>query len=127
MKGPEKIIRKSIKNYYDYSIFEYQKNKREEKEEAVKYLIISLIFLSFGYLGKINFFKNIIFNTVNEILFIGGWVLMWEFFSKIFLTHDRLRKEYRKSKRILESDIVFKYEKKINTLFATVQNKKEDE
>lgn len=122
----ERIIRKSMENYYDYLIFEYQKEKREEKEEAIKYLVISLVFLSFGYLGKINFFKNIILNTVNEILFIGGWVLMWEFFSKIFLTHDKLRKEYKKSKRILEADIVFKYETKMNTLFATVQKKKED-
>jgi hypothetical protein len=122
----EKIITKSIRNYYDYSIFEYQKKKREEKEEAIKYLMISLVFLFFGYLGRINFFKNIIFNTINEVLFIGGWVLMWEFFSKLFLTHDELRKEYKKSKRILEADIVFKYEKKINTLVAIVPKKTEE-
>ncbi|TCT15385.1 hypothetical protein EDC18_10390 [Natranaerovirga pectinivora] len=96
----------AYKNFYSYALSRLNKSKSNLNRKNFLYLVLSVFFLTGGF-----FFRevNLFFKILQEGIFIGGWVFLWEFFTNVFISKRELQKEYKLYKRLYHSDIRFIY------------------
>lgn len=104
----EKAVEAAYKNYYAYAVEKAEEKRITLRKKSIKYLMLSLLFLSIGYFFQ-STYENVIFNVLEEGIFIGGWVFLWEFFTDIFMTRRELKAKYRLMIRLYNADIKFIY------------------
>jgi hypothetical protein len=104
----ESTLKSAYQNYYNFAMHRLSKDKSNLNKKNSVYLILSLLFLSFGYLF-IKSDQNIFLNVLQEGIFIGGWVFLWEFFTNTFISKRDLVREYKLYQRLFDADIQFTY------------------
>lgn len=110
-RNPNKEIAliSAYRNFYDYAIERLNKSKTNLHKRTASSFFLSMLFLSIGY-----FFRsensNLLLDVLNEGIFIGGWVFLWEFFTKMFITKREVQNEYMVYKRLYNSEILFVYQ-----------------
>lgn len=105
----EGLSKAGIKNYFNYTVHFIRKELNQIRDKIIFYVIMSIAFLSIGYLSgkqiKPNFFTTILV----EGLTIGGWVFLWEVFSLFFFSRQEVIGRLKRYIRLEETKISFKY------------------
>lgn len=104
----EIAVESAYKNYYSYAVEKIARSRIKLRKKYILYFFLATLFLSAGYFfqyGK----ENVIIKVINEGIFIGGWVFLWEFFTNVFMTRRELNTKYRLYRRIYLSEILFVY------------------
>lgn len=108
----ENTITAGIHNYFNFCLLNIAKEKKNFMKKTLKYFLLSLFFLFTATILKIKVADQVMVETLTEVLFIGGWVFMWETFSNLFIARDDLLKEEKEYERFLKAEILYKYEKR---------------
>lgn len=89
------LFKKTIQDEYNYSLRKHRYNN-----------IMQIIYLILGIL--ILFISNFLDNSIifQELLIIGGWVLIWEMIELEIFTDLEEQKKRRILKRLLNSEII---------------------
>ncbi len=89
------LFKKTIQDEYNYSLRKHRYNN-----------IMQIIYLLLGIL--ILFISNFLDNSIifQELLIIGGWVLIWEMIELEIFTDLEEQKKRRILKRLLNSEII---------------------
>ncbi len=104
----EKAVVAAYRNYYSYVVEKAEVKQFKLRKKSIKYLMLALLFLGTGYFLQ-SAYENVILNVLEEGVFIGGWVFLWEFFTDIFMTRRELKLKYNLKKRLYETEIRFQY------------------
>lgn len=105
----EKKALSAIHNNFLTSLYFTKKELGYSMRKILLYVILGFSFIGIAYVVKNQLNINIGFDLLNEGLFIGGWVLLWEAFSLFFFSMHDLRKKKSMYTRFLESKISFIY------------------
>ena len=104
----ETALISAYQNYYNYAIDRLCKVISGLHKRILTYLLLSGLFLSFGYfLGGTG--PSVLFKVLHEGIFIGGWVFLWEFFTNFFIKKRELQEEYNLINRLYQAEIRFVY------------------
>lgn len=98
----------AYRNFYAYALEKIQRNWQSIRKRTITYLGLSFVFLGVGYFYSTDA-ENVLLSVLNEGVFIGGWVFLWEFFTDLFITRRDLGREYKLYKRLYESEVRFVY------------------
>lgn len=104
----ETAVEAAYQNYYSYEIVKIAKNLAKLRKRNISYFLLAILFLSLGYIFQFGP-DNVAFDVIQEGIFIGGWVFLWEFFTDIIITRKKLIAEHKLYKRILQSELSFIY------------------
>ena len=66
-----------------------------------------LLLLAASFMTRLKV-DNLFFTTLNEGIFIGGWVFMWEAISSNSIEKKEIRNRYGQYKRFFDSPIEFR-------------------
>jgi len=104
----ETTLISAYKNYYHYTMERVRKGTMNMHRKTLSYLFLSLILLSVGYFFAWDS-EAVVLKVLQEGIFIGGWVFLWEFFTNIFITTRELQNEFKLFKRLFDAEIRFVY------------------
>jgi hypothetical protein len=103
----EAAVEAAYRNYYSYEIVKVAKNIAKLSKKTLSNFLLSMGFLSIGYFFQ--FGNSVILDVLQEGIFIGGWVFLWEFFTDIITTRRELLAENKLYKRIYHSELRYIY------------------
>lgn len=107
-KSLEDIGITALQNYFDFRIFINRRRMYRLIKTASLYLTLGFIFI-FSANQLADYLQNITSSIFSEGLFIGGWVFVWESVSLLFFKTRIIHNESRRFKKIVQSDVVYKY------------------
>ena len=99
-----------IRYYYSYLANRTRQEIRQKRLQAVKYVLISLAFITTAVLSTPLIVNNVVFEIANEGLHIGGWVFLWEAFLVNFISMDENKANVQQAERLCKASILFTYE-----------------
>ncbi|MBN2406105.1 MAG: hypothetical protein JXJ19_00250 [Elusimicrobia bacterium] len=106
----ENTIIEGISTYYNTLHDAEQKEIMRTNKRIIRYIItaFSLLFLAIGTqtVAPLNIFLNVL----QEGLFIGGWVFLWEAFNVFFFAGKHRMRRAREYTRYAQAPIWFKYD-----------------
>ncbi|QRN86397.1 hypothetical protein JR334_04005 [Clostridia bacterium] len=100
---------KGMHNYFEYQLRRIKKNKLRVLREIVSYTFIGGILLTAGYYLESHGSESIFFSVLDEGLFIGGWVMLWEMFSAWFFDMKKIINKGKHFERLNNSKIIYSY------------------
>lgn len=102
----EQILVSALKHHFDYMAIRNEKKRRKEHLEAMKYFVLGIIFFIIAYMGP---FKSdtLMVRIMEDGLFVGGWVFMWETFSNLFIESREFNEERAIIKRFMKANVRF--------------------
>jgi hypothetical protein len=104
----ENTIRSAYQNHYNHVLQRLDKSLSDLFRKGSISFVLSLVFLTVGSI----FFKDeksIFFRVLNEGIFIGGWVFLWEFFTDISIKRMKIVDELKLYKRLQNAEVRFIY------------------
>lgn len=105
----EQRIILGLRTYFSFLMYSLKKDIQESYKKNLLYLITSiLLLLSASFLSSLGY-SYLLYNTLIEGLFIGGWVFLWEVISSFFIKHQSIRKKYHQYQRLFQVPIQFNY------------------
>lgn len=104
----EQQLVSALHHQYNYMLSKNQRNRRRENKEALKYLLLGFLFFLIAYLGILDY-ANLAYRILNDGLFVGAWVFVWEAFSNVFIESRDLRDEKRIIKRFIHAEVRYFY------------------
>ncbi|NLZ38370.1 MAG: hypothetical protein GX893_02020 [Firmicutes bacterium] len=107
-EGKEKALISAYRNYYSYTLARFAKNMKKLRQKNIYSLFMSIVFLSIGYYWGSRV-SSVLLKVVQEGIFIGGWVFLWDFFTDIFITRRKHFEEYKLYERLYQADLRFVY------------------
>lgn len=102
----EKQLICALQYQFEYMLSRNLKKRRHENLEALKYFVLGIMFFLIAYLKLIDT-DIMIFRILEDGLFVGGWVFMWETFSNLFIESRELHEEKVTIKRFMNALIKF--------------------
>lgn len=72
----------------------------------MKYFVMGIVFFIIAYMGPFTA-DRLAVQILEDGLFVGGWVFMWETFSKLFIESRELQEERQIIKRFMKAQIRF--------------------
>lgn len=111
----ESYLISAYKNYYNYEAERINKQKRALRNKTISHLFFSFALLSLYFLWEVfsedkgSFFMSF---PLKEGIMIGGWVFLWEVFTNVFIKRKEIQTEYKKLKRLHETNVKFVYNNK---------------
>lgn len=104
----EHKAQKAFQNYYNANVHFINQTLKSDYKKILSYLFIGFLFVTSTYFLESNSIA-VSFDILNEGLFIGGWVFLWEAFSLFFFEiNDKINKRKRHL-RFAKTVIIFKY------------------
>lgn len=104
----EKNLLAAYLNYYEYELEKQRRKMHTLNSTTISFFILSLFFLSLG-----TFFfteeQNVFLSIMQEGIFIGGWVFLWQVFTNMFIDRRELLTEYKLYQRLYTAKINFMY------------------
>lgn len=104
----EKALLEAYTNHFLFMIGRVNKRQGNIRNKIISNLFLSISFLFFGtfytYPGH-----NVLLAILQEGIFIGGWVFLWEVFTLVFITLRDLKKRRKELTRLLNAEIRFVY------------------
>ncbi|MDF2821106.1 MAG: hypothetical protein K0R15_1547 [Clostridiales bacterium] len=104
----ENSVVSAYRNYYAYAIEKVNKSRKRLRKINISYFLLAIILLSIGYFFQ-NGTESVLLDVLNEGVFIGGWVFLWEVFTNIFIIRRDIQTKNSIYKRLYLSDIIFVY------------------
>lgn len=108
-KSYEEKVKYSIRNYYHLLLANEIKYIKSMYKKIILYSIISFIVIFIKMMFSSLNIHNILYNTLCEIINIGGWVFLWEAVSLYFFNSNTHKDNIKIYKNILHSNISFIY------------------
>lgn len=106
----EKRIESGLKTYFSFLMNSLEKNLKRSYQKNIIYIMTAFFLLFIAALAStIIDDKEIIFSTLIQGLYIGGWVFLWEAISSFSFYNRDIKYEYRQYKRFNNAPIYFKY------------------
>ncbi len=111
----ESYLISAYKNYYNYEAERINKQKCALRNKTISHLFFSFALLSLYFLWEVfsedkgSFFMSF---PLKEGIMIGGWVFLWEVFTNVFIKRKEIQTEYKRLKRLQETNIKFVYNNK---------------
>ncbi len=82
---------------------------RRRRGDALKYLLVSFLCLSFYVVTERLGLNNFFLNLLTEAVLIGGWLFMWEAVTVNFIEMDKYNQNIKKLKRLIQAKMNFSY------------------
>lgn len=112
----EKMISNGIKSYFYYSIHSEEVALRDMRAKMAMYVGASISFLVLAFFAGNIPVENVLTITLNEGLYIGGWVFLWEAISLFSFNRSKIYRKIKEYKRFLKAPVYFEYTNKCNTI-----------
>ena len=112
----EKEVIAGIRHYFNYLVNRTRQEIRQKRLRAIKYVLISLAFITTAVLSTPLMTNNVAFEIVNEGLHVGGWVFLWEAFLVNFISMDVNKANVQQAERLCKATIHFTYGSSSNHL-----------
>jgi hypothetical protein len=106
-----------LHNFFRFNKYLVEKEMVRSRKNALKHLLIGVIFLAIAVLFEHQFEKAVLFDILGQGLFIGGWVFAWEAVSTVAFRHSELLYSIREWDRFLDAPIAFKKERRPDQRF----------
>jgi len=106
----ERIIISGFQTYMDFRTDLMLKSIRQSRKQVLAYIAVGVLLLSVAIIMEKIFTGRVLFSLVEQGLFIGSWVFLWEAISKIVFKNKLLVSSLREYKRFRSSEILFRYE-----------------
>ncbi|MFH1414522.1 MAG: hypothetical protein ABIH89_00330 [Elusimicrobiota bacterium] len=105
----EQIILEGIMIYFLFMLDLVRKEIAVGNKRGMVYIAISAVFLVLAIIMQYKLQNNVLLSVLQEGLFIGGWVFLWETFNS-FVFHNKINySNIRKLKRFIDAKIEFRY------------------
>ncbi|MCK8060068.1 MULTISPECIES: hypothetical protein [unclassified Fusibacter] len=101
----------ALKNHFEYMLSKSKRAFRKEQNESLLYFMLGISFFLVAYLNLIES-TNLVGKILEDGLFVGAWVFMWESFSNLFIESKNLIYEQRLIKRFTHTPVAYKGIKK---------------
>ncbi|HEY9585026.1 MAG TPA: hypothetical protein VJJ02_00320 [Candidatus Paceibacterota bacterium] len=111
---------KCVQGLHNFFIFNKHLTKKElwlSYQNALRYVFIGLVFLATAVLFERQLEKTILFELLDQGLFVGGWVFIWEALTIVAFRNQKLKHRIAEWDRFLDALIVFKKERKPDQVF----------
>lgn len=105
----EQMLRAALKIHFEFLQERMQKESRQDQKRAISYVAMAIGFLGVGILSLRGIYDNVVLQIINEGLFIGGWVFLWEAFTLMAFDLRRIGNNVKAYKRFLQAVIRFYY------------------
>jgi len=102
----EQILVSALMHHFDYMEIRNEKKLQKERLEAAKYFALGILFFIIAYMGP---FKadTLAVRIMEDGLFVGGWVFMWETFSNLFIESREFNEERHIIRRFMKAKVRF--------------------
>jgi len=102
----EQILVSALKHHFEYMEIRNKKKLQKERLEAMKYFVFGILFFIIAYMGP---FKSdtLAVRIMEDGLFVGGWVFIWETFSNLFIESREFIDDRRIIKRFMKAQVRF--------------------
>jgi hypothetical protein len=104
----EDIVTKGLRNYFSFIMGIYTRRIKMTNERSIYFVGISFFLLLVASFMTSFDLENIFLQTVNEGIFIGGWVFMWEAISSYSIKKREIKDRLRHYRRFFDSPIKFR-------------------
>ncbi|RQD76161.1 MAG: hypothetical protein D5S01_04255 [Halanaerobium sp. MSAO_Bac5] len=108
-ESKEADARATIKNNFRMDIFFLNRKLDNNKRKISYYFLLGIAFILTAYLIPENQDLSLLVSLLQEGLFIGSWVFMWEASSLFFFSTKELKDKKKRYLRYLSSEIIFNY------------------
>ncbi len=105
----EKNIENGIRNYFAYCIYMLKKAYTERKKMALVYIFASLVFTATSVYLKSIVEQGFVLELILLSLTVGGWVFLWEAFSRFFIQSNDVWKRRKQFERLIKAPMIFNY------------------
>ena len=103
----EDLIKAGLRTYFSFIMSSYSRRIEVTNKRSIFFVGISFILLlAASFMSSLDI-QNLLFVTLNEGIFIGGWVFMWEAISSYWINKKEIKNRYRHYKRFFDSPINF--------------------
>ena len=103
----EERIKTGLKTYFSFNMHSAEKELKKIYEKGLFYIFISFSFLFFAFFLETIIPENVLFNTLLEGLFIGGWVFLWEALYSFAFERKGVNYEFKQYRRLHFAQISF--------------------
>ena len=110
-KAREEGSIRSIYHNFDYKLRGLRHHRMREVRETVIFFVIGFMFLSAGTAIESYIANDFLEQVISEGLFIGGWVMVWEMFTKWLFDIRKISYEIKRFKWLMSLDIIYSYPK----------------
>ena len=104
----ENKSKKGFQNYFNANIHFTNQKVKTNLKKIFSYLMISFMFITVAYILNSNNL-TLSFDIMQEGLFIGGWVFMWEAFQLFFFNTSEIIGRKKRYQRFATTTIHFEY------------------
>lgn len=105
----EKLVLLGLRTFFAFNKHTIQKRIRQSQKRSILFVMTSGMFLiSAITFNSINI-RNSLFLVLNEGLYIGGWIFLWEAISTLVLRRGNDRTKYLQYKRFCDATIEFQH------------------
>lgn len=101
-----------LRNFFEFNHYLAKKDLRLSRESALKYSLLGLTFLAIAVVFEGALKKNVLFGILEQGLFIGGWVFLWEALTLLAFKNTELTHSIKEWERFLDAPIIFKKERR---------------
>ena len=103
----EERIKTGLKTYFSFIMNSFTRRIKMSDRRSMCFVGISfLLLLAASFMNSLGI-DNILFQTLTEGFFIGGWVFLWEAISSYSIKKIEIKNQHRQYKRLLSSPIKF--------------------
>lgn len=106
----ERSIR-GIYHYFEYKLRGLRHELMREVRETFVFFVIGFMFLSAATAMDRFMIDQFIEQVVSEGLFIGGWVMVWEMFTKWLFDIRKISYSIKRYKWLMSLEIIYSYPK----------------
>lgn len=100
---------RGIYHYFEYKLRGLRYERMREVRETFVFFIIGFMFLSAGTAMDRFLMDQFFEQVISEGMFIGGWVMVWEMFSKWLFDIRKISYKMKRYKWLTSLDIVYSY------------------
>ncbi len=112
----EKCVQ-GLHNFFTFNKHLTKKELRFSYHQALRYFLIGLVFLAVAVLFEHQFEKTVLFELLDQGIFVGGWVFAWEALTTVAFQNQKIKRRIAEWDRFLDAPVVFKKERKPDQVF----------
>lgn len=109
----EKQIVTGIKNYLNYLLYVEKKIIKRLFRKIITCIIIGFLLIACGSSWSAFMPRNIISNVLEEGVYVGGWVFLWEAVYLLFFEINLVRTKIKEYARLVNAPIHFAFVKQL--------------
>jgi hypothetical protein len=105
----ENVIREGFKTFFSFNNVLIRKNIKLSNKRGALYAVTAFAFLFLALFSETKLVKNLLIIFLQEGLFIGGWVFLWEAFNCVFFQNKNYYAQLKEYERFMDAEIRFTY------------------